>query len=403
MFYNILLFVLLCVPAGAAEPLTLPAAKAEAMARNPSLTAQRSRLAVLESGVEISAAYPNPRVEIQKAAPGDTGFYEIKAAQPVPLTREVTAAKNAAQSELDAARLQLRALEQTTLGEVSKAWYTLLLARERQNFEQTNLLFAADLEGKVALRRQTGQATSADMARAQVETSRSRYHLDEAVAAVRAAQAALNCLLGRQPQEPVVFAAGAEPSLAPAPEPLMPLAHYTALALANRLEPQAMAQRRQAAGATLTLEKNRRLPVPELGFIQGSDDGQSYSRFYLGVQLPLWYRNSGQVNRARAEAAALTEENGALELEIQKQVYTAWVELELAQKRVISARGILLALNDLRRTAAQDYLSGRADAAAYYETNRVFIEENISYLDALTAYYAKTAELNAAANITENQ
>ena len=184
---------------------------------------------------------------------------------------------------------------------------------------------------------------------------------------------------------------------------LEPLEKYTELALSRRSELRALVLTGKAADLNVTLEKSKRLPVPGLGFIRGSDGGTGYSRLFLGLELPLWYNNKGEIKRALANKAALDYEGRRLELEIRREVYNAWLELGLAQKRLAASRETVTLLNDLRRTASQDYLSGKIGLTSFYETNRIFLEENISYLDALNEYYEKTAQLQAAANSGEEK
>lgn len=392
--------------AAAPEPgqtLTLPGILSEVKTANPALAAARRRLGLLQAEVIINSAYPNPSIEIDKSVSSVFDGYEIKAVQPVPLTNRAGTAGAAARASYEAAQKELQALETVVLSSARKAWYALRIGKERREFEEKNLRFSMDILNKIEMRLQTGEAGNADLARAKVETSRSGLHLQEAETTLRAAAGDLNALLGRRPDAPVAVSENGGFSLAPVAPALEPLEKYTELALARRFELHALALNGKAADLSLTLEKDKRLPVPEFGLIRGSDGGTGYSRLFLGLELPLWYNNKGEIKRALAHKAALDYEGQRLELEIRREVYNAWLELGLAQKRLASARETVTLLNDLRRTASQDYLSGKIGLTAFYETNRIFLEENISYLDALNEYYEKTAQLEAAVNNGEEK
>jgi len=167
--------------------LNLAAIAAEAKTNNPSLGAARRRLSLLEAEIEVNSAFPNPTLEIDQAvSPGSDG-YEAKLAQPVPLTRRAGTARAAAQARYEAARKELEALESRILSSVRKAWYSLRIARERRNFEETNVKFSMDLLNKIEMRLQTGEAGNSDLARAKVETTRSGYRLQEAETGINAA------------------------------------------------------------------------------------------------------------------------------------------------------------------------------------------------------------------------
>lgn len=395
--------LILPLPAAAGpggDALTLPAALAAAKAGNPELSSARRQLGLLEAEVAVNSAYPNPSLEMEKSASGGDA-YELKAVQPVPLTRRTGTAKAAARAVYDAAKEELAALETRVLASARKAWYALRIAKERRSFEETNLKFSMDILNKIEMRLQTGEAGNADLARAKVEASRSRFHLQEAQTRASAAAGELNGLLGRRPDEPLEISMNDGFSLAPVPAQPAPLEEYTRLALARRAEPRSLALSIKAADLSVSLEKSRRLPVPGLGLIRGKDGGTGYSKLFLGLELPLWYNNKGEVKRALAQRAALGYEEQRLELEIRREVYSAWLDVDLAQKRLASTRETVFLLNDLRRVVSMDYLSGKIALTAFYETNRVFLEENLNYLDALQDYYERTAQLDAAVNSGE--
>lgn len=405
---SLLLFCLVVLfpgraPAQTPPALTLAGILSEVRAANPSLEAARGQLGLLQAEVAINSAYPNPSLEVDKAISAGSDGYEAKLVQPVPLTRRTGTAGAAARAAFGAGQKELEALENNILSSARKAWYALRIARERRNFEETNLKFSMDILNKIEMRLQTGEAGNSDLARAKVETARSGYHLQEAEAALNAGAGELNALMGRRPEAPLVVSESGGFSLAPVPAPLEPLETYTALALAQRAELSALTLNARAASLAVTLEKGRRLPVPELGLIHGSDGGTGYTRLFLGLELPLWYNNSGEVKRALTQRAMLGGEEKRLDLAIRREVYNAWLELGLAQKRLAAARETVYLLNDLRRGAAQDYLSGKIGLTAFYETNRVFLEENLSYLEALKEYYEKNAQMNAATGSGEEK
>jgi outer membrane protein TolC len=390
-------------PTEVAVGLTLQSALALVSAANPELTSARRRLGLLEAEAEINSAYPNPTVEMEKAVSTGSDGYELKAVQPVPLTRRSATAGAAARASYEAAQNELRALETVILSSARKAWYALRIAGERRNFEEKHRRSSMDILNKITQRLQTGEAGNADLARAKVEATRSGYHLQEAEILLRAAAGELNALLGRRPDAATAVAETGDFSLTPTAPALEPLEKYTELALSRRPELRALSLNGKAADLGAALEKSRRLPVPELGVIRGSEGGTGYTRLFLGLELPLWYNNKGGLKRALALKAALAGDGPGLELQIRREVYTAWLELDLARKRLEAAHETVFLLNDLRRTASQDYLSGKMDLTAFYGINQVFLEENINYLDALNGYYEKTAQLDAAAGLGEEK
>ena len=80
---------------GAPPALTLPGILSEVKTANPALAAARRQLGLLEAEVAINSAYPNPGIELDKAASSGSDGYELKAVQPVPLTRRAGTAGRA--------------------------------------------------------------------------------------------------------------------------------------------------------------------------------------------------------------------------------------------------------------------------------------------------------------------
>jgi len=130
--------------AAAPEPtqaLTLSAIMAEVKTANPALAAARRQLGLLEAEVAINSAYPNPGIEIDKAVSSGSDGYEVKAVQPIPLTRRTSTAAAAARASYESAQKELQALETIILNAARKAWYALRIGKERRDFEE-GFLFA---------------------------------------------------------------------------------------------------------------------------------------------------------------------------------------------------------------------------------------------------------------------
>lgn len=398
------LFACACLAPAYGEGYTLSSVLSAVEAANPSLSEARGRLGLLEAEAAVSAAYPNPELEFQKSIPGEAEYsYEVKATQRVPLTRRGRAGRDAALAELEAGRQEVSALEALLRSEARKLWYSLRIAIERQRFEQANIRFSMDLLNKIEMRFQTGEAGSADLARAKVEAERGSYRLQESESRIASVSAGLNSLMGRRPEEPVAVSEEDAFIMLPEAGSVGALDRYTGQALSSRLEPRALSLRAKSAGMLLRLEKGRRIPDPVFGFVRGREADASYSRWFLGMEVPLWYNNGGEIARANARLSVLDREIHSMEMRIRGEVYSAWLELQLASKRLSAAKGAVFLLNDLRRSASQNYISGKTGLTEFYETNRVFLEENINYLDALGDFYVKTANLAAAVNEGEGK
>ncbi|MDD4005205.1 MAG: TolC family protein [Elusimicrobiaceae bacterium] len=389
-----------CFPSAWPEtepPLTLNIIVAAARGNNKELLAMRRRLAVAQALIEENAARPNPSIELERQTPLDAGYQEFKIYQPFALNGRITLAKQTAQAEAAAFSADIAALENEIAAAAKTAYYGFRLAGERIRFEEANLKFSMDMLNSMQLQFQTGQATNADLARAKVETARNKYRLEAAQSKLKAAEAELNCCMGRPPQIPITVADNGMFLNAPSASRDPAFETTLAAALSSRPDLAASALRAEAAETGAALEKRKRIPDLTLGWITGASPEERYSKLAVTLELPLWYRNRGAIARAEAETTARAQDTDSLNLSVRKQIYTAWLARVLAAKRVRAARETVLLVNDLRKTASLDYLSGKSGLAAFYETNRIFIEENLNYLDGLAEYFEKSVELEKAA------
>ncbi len=376
----------------AAGAMTLDSVMEEIRSSNPELAALRGKVSVLEAAVLKTSAYPNPSIEVEQSRPDNFHFRELRVRQPIVLSNRRALAKGAARSDLDASKRDVSAKEAALMAAAKKDYFAFRLAEERVGFEESNRLFTLNMFNKVQARLLVGVARNVDAARAKVELEQTRFNLEAAKARMLLARAALNRAMGRRPDEALAFSAD-DPRVLQPSEDEKGFDQYLVEALAGRQDIQASELRRQGAELSLRLERSRRWPDLAVGFARAREDESIYSKFSLGIELPIWYRNKGEVDAARAEVGVRGDEKRGVERAASYEVYSSWLGRGLARTRVSAMRKNSLAVDELREINSRDYLSGKIDLTAYYEGNRIFLEQNLSYLDALQEYHDKDIEL----------
>ncbi|HAH07427.1 MAG TPA: hypothetical protein DCM05_13060 [Elusimicrobia bacterium] len=396
--FAMILVMTLSHPASADGPsgaMTLGGVLEALRASNPELAAMRQEIASLEAAAAKASAYPNPAFEAEQSRPDAGQSREISLTQPLILTRRLSLARDAARAEAEARRRELSAKEASLVASAKKAYFAFRLAESRAQFEDSNRGFALNVLNKVQARLLVGDARNVDAARAKVELELSRFNLEAAKTRMLLARAALNRAMGRRPDEPLSFPSADALVLQPA-ESEAGFDRYLAEALAGRRDLQAAGLRRRAAELSLRLERHRRIPDLSVGFARSTESDVDFNKLLLGIELPLWNRNRAAIDEARSGLAARAEDERRLENAASYEVYRSWLSRGLARARVFAMRRNVLAVDELREVNSRDYLAGKIDLAAYYEGNRVFLEQNISYLDALQEYHDKDAELEQA-------
>lgn len=352
----------------------------------------RARIAGAAAASLKDSAYPNPSLEMEQSRPDSSQSGELRLTQPIVMSRRRSLARGAARAEIGALKKELLAKEAVLSAAAKKDYFALRLAEERIRFEESNRTFALNVLNKVQARLLVGEARTMDAARAKVELDLTRFHLEEAKARMLLARARLNEAMGRRPDEPLSFPAD-DPNVLQPPQDERDFDRYLAEALAGRLDIQAAGLRQEAAGLSLRLERNRRRPDVSIGFARARESSVCFNKFSLGVELPLWYRNKGEVESAQARVSVRDEERRGAERAASYEVYSSWLGRSLARTRISVMKKNVLAVDELRENNSREYLSGKIDLTAYYEGNRIFLEQNLDYLDALQEYHDKDIEL----------
>jgi cobalt-zinc-cadmium efflux system outer membrane protein len=378
--------------AGLAGTMTLEGVLSTIRAANPELSAMRARIAGAAAASLKDSAYPNPSLEMEQSRPDSSQSGELRLTQPIVMSRRRSLARGAARAEIGALKKELLAKEAVLSAAAKKDYFALRLAEERIRFEESNRTFALNVLNKVQARLLVGEARTMDAARAKVELDLTRFHLEEAKARMLLARARLNEAMGRRPDEPLSFPAD-DPNVLQPPQDERDFDRYLAEALAGRLDIQAAGLRQEAAGLSLRLERNRRRPDVSIGFARARESSVCFNKFSLGVELPLWYRNKGEVESAQARVSVRDEERRGAERAASYEVYSSWLGRSLARTRISVMKKNVLAVDELRENNSREYLSGKIDLTAYYEGNRIFLEQNLDYLDALQEYHDKDIEL----------
>jgi outer membrane protein len=220
---------------GGADTLTAAAAVRQALAEAPRVRAAQQRAQAAHASVRAARSAWFPVLEGQAQyrrlsdnvdytvdlpsipgaggervtfAPAILNRYAARARlrQPLFTGLRVPSRVEAAQAEQRAASAEVRDREQAVAYETRTAYWTLYEARARRAAAATALRQIEQRLADVRNRRAAGRATEADVLRVQARRDRVRVEQVQARNAVRSARRALNDLLGRPLDRPVVIA-----------------------------------------------------------------------------------------------------------------------------------------------------------------------------------------------------
>ena len=156
------------------------------------------------------------------------------------------------------------------------------------------------------------------------------------------------------------------------------------VALANRPDIKIATLELDSKKKNLFKELLNRLPSYFLGFKRTDEvDGKDDYAVLVGLSIPLWNLNQGEVKKAKAEMEAQMTKSEAVTNEALFDVYQGYLEAELAQKQFELSKKSLEEANELLRLANLRYSEGEIDFLNYLDQIRTAMQSKINYYEGL--------------------
>ncbi|HJZ92325.1 MAG TPA: TolC family protein [Gemmataceae bacterium] len=376
-------------PTAARPELTLTDLESMALRGNPTLAQAAANVEAARGRALQAGLYPNPTVGYigdqiglrGKAAPGELqGVFvdqTIVTAGKLKLNRAMFGAQ-ASQMEAQALAQQYRVVNGV------RTRYYQLLAMQRLLDVRADLVKVAD-EAVTTTEElvNVGAANKPDLLQARIEARRERVGLENARTTYAAARKQLAAFVGN----PDLTAARVEGDLEAVPT----LPDYEAT-LARLLEgsPEAMTARAEVDRAQVALRREQVEPIPNVNvrIASGYNSTEEARRVTYGVQvgvrLPVFDRNQGNIHAAQAQAALATAEVGRVELSLRDRLAREYARHRTAQTLADAYRKQSL---PEAKEAYELYLdSFRKRRAAWPQVlvaQRMYFQINEEYVDAL--------------------
>ncbi len=296
-----------------------------ALANNPTLPQAQSEIRGARARQQQSGLYPNPRVgyigeEIRGGAfgGGQQGFFVSQTF--------VTAGKLARNREIFGHELRITEIEAEeqrlrVLNGVRLAYYRVLAAQEMLETERDLARIAADSLQTARQLQNVGQADETEVLQAEIEQQRLEMSVAMRENELRQAWRWLAAVVGTLELPPGVV----EGNLAEVPA----LDEDSALERLARESPAVKIAQAATDRAQATVERERREPIPDIevrGGLQRNGELLDPMRrvglqgfVEVGVQIPLFNRNQGSVEAARAAAERAQQERRRVELALRQR------------------------------------------------------------------------------------
>lgn len=381
---------------------TLESSVRRAIEVAPETQAARAAVLAREGALRQAGAWPNPEIELRADnkigkddGRGGTDLTQFTLSQPLPLSGRLGHQQAVAGAELDAARTD-RSYQQMRLEtQVAQRFHGLQLATDRLRLAEQRLRLADELQNAGRRREQAGELSTLERLRLDLIREAAQQVVDKSEGEYSEAVSRFRAYLGLSAQP------------LPQLEPLEPFGALPALSalqtgLAQHPALLAAQQRVVAAQAGVNLARAERLPDPSLRLFHDRDflDGrrQNITGIGVGLTLPLWDRNGGRIDAARAQVIQAQSERQVLERDLSSRLQQSYLHLnhlvqqgEHYRSRVFQpARQVF----DMTRKA---YHSGELEILALIDAINTYFDAHERYLELLQAAWLESAELRLAA------
>jgi cobalt-zinc-cadmium efflux system outer membrane protein len=392
-------------PAPPAQPYTLEAILDLAEKQNPSLAVFLANVEASRGEAVTARVYPNPTTNLARGRGESLGVspdlsgneYQATVVQPLewPLKREFRI--QAAQSKVEAARLDAEGFRLFLRAEVKEAFYQVLLAEKQVELALRNLETVRDLRRSVEIRVQTGEAPAFELVKADVELLKAQNEVARRRSQVDLARASLNALLGSALPKSFTVA-GQFSSTKTWPD--LPVLIERAL----DTHPTVIRQRREVERWRYQLDFERQARVPDVGLggMYIRDIDKKAFGVVLSVPIPLWDRRRGQIATAMAEGRRAEADLERSRTELTKAITQEYQNYRIAAEQLtVFETGLLKQAEEALRIAQISFRQGASGLLDLLDAQRVQRATLQEYYGALYDLSAAQAQLERVTGLGE--
>lgn len=380
------------------DTLTFSDALSKALLENPRLQSFGWQIRVREAERLQASLLPNPQLNAEMENFGGTGRFEgldsreitIRLGQKILLGADRLKRKRLAGYNKKLAGWDYETQRLDVLTDVTKAYISALEAQRQWRQQQELVEVAQKLFDSISAQVEAGKVSPIAETRAEVELSRARIDLENALNRFEAARSNLASFWGSE-QTDFEGLAGALES----PEPV-PAYQLLTQYIQRNPDVARWATELQQRESRLALERAKGIPNPTIsgGYKRFEDVGAEAAVVGISIPLPFFDRNQGnikaakyQINRVESQReVAVTEVNRALQ-EAYSTLQASYHEVQQLQDEVLP--GAQSAFKGIQT----GYRQGKFDYLEVLDAQRTLFTSRTRYIQALAEYNRAVAEV----------
>jgi len=381
--------------ADSAPSYSLEELEALALKIHPAIGATAEGVKIEEGELELQKAYPNPEADVSLGqgrsleVSEDKFEYGLEFSQMFPWLGERKWRKKTAEWGIQAAVKDLENRELEVITDVRKIYFSILAQQRKVEITRENFLSAERLLKLITHRVKLGEGREIERIKAQVEYYRLERAFKKAETVLKSQKSALNRFL--ENALGVDFTLVGKISI---PESLIPIEGWQERTFTAH--PLIQGTKFRVAQAKSRRKAEEQVWIPDLrlsGFYQTELDREAYGAG-LGLQIPLWNWNRGEISKARAAERKTQFELELLKQEIQVRLISQYAQYQVAYEQARSFEEYIL--KEARRSvelAEFSYRQGEIDLLNLLDSRRVYWDTENEYILALLDFWLARTEL----------
>lgn len=273
--------------------------------------------------------YSRDRARLTEGSSAQATETAYSVSQTIPWPGTFSAGIRAGDRAADALRAGVDGVRWELTARARQAFARLVAARALLDIARAAEDDARSLRDLVTRRAELGESRESDRIKATVEWLRQQRNLAAAGREAEAAEAIVRALAVEPLPQPLVIRPVAH-------DPLPPLDREALFAQFLDQTPRLRAARAEAERQQALLSVARRSRIPDLGitvFKQTELDKEA-TGFSVGVKVPLWNANRGEIARAEAATSVSHAEAARVRIELVAELQTRLKELQVAGDQV---------------------------------------------------------------------
>ncbi len=384
--------------------LTLPAAIAEARAKNPEMLLLEAAVASARGGVITAKTWDNPELTIEpgvRRALEETSFVTafngvVSLRQPFKFPGKRTLEIAIAQADVRLRQVAIEAFRFQIAAKVSRAFYEVLAAQKIQEARTEQVASSEVFVESATKRAEGGYSGDFETMKSRAELISAQVALKEAQGQVTSARIVLNTLMARSPIAPLALSGSLQDL-----NPKGRAGDFVGLAMARNPALRALDIEAEKAGLTLRRTRMEKRPDFAAGPTVEYDKDEQIYAVSASVTLPFWDRKKGEIQTATARQKQTLAEIQRLRAEIAGEVTKASSELGVARDQLaLYPPAFLGEMRAFVRQAEEGYAQSTTTLIIYLDAKRTYFDTLTSYYEALGRLASRRAELESAIGVS---